>query len=195
MIDFQLQPDAYLKLMAGSSTEITCSSCRISAPFEFSLQVVDRERNLSIWLDPPNDPFAIKGFVQRDLIMEMSLRRVADMNTLREVAAVFRDGLQDGAMLLLKHMLAARILQDSGSSPILCSYEQRAGDSADARLEFVIFYSEEGDPETVTVPYEMYTNLVSETAPIISSVMPRGAWIGWDDDTVEKLWKALLRHK
>ena len=193
LIDVAKQSSEYSKLMDGTLTEIACGKCDRSAPFEYSLQIVDTERNLILWLAPPNDPFTIEEKDGFENICGMHLRRVADMNILREVAAIFRDGLQDGAMLLLKHMLAARILQDSGKSPILCSYEQRASESTDAWLEFVLFFSEDGEPEIATVPFAMYSDLNREIEPIIGEVMPQSVWVGWDEATAERLWRAIPR--
>ena len=192
-IDLQKEPAALSRLFEGKLTEIACSKCGGSAVFDYSVELTDSENKLIFWLDPPNDPFSLKlneGLCKADY----RYRRVADSNTLREVVSVFRDNLDDGAMLLLKHLVAARILKDSGHSPLICNYEGLAGEATDAWLEFIIFTTEEGDPESVTVPLSMYIGIVGQISEIENVVMPVGNWVDWNDQTAERLWMSIPRE-
>ncbi|MEP6754471.1 MAG: CpXC domain-containing protein [Chthonomonadales bacterium] len=193
-LDVIADPTIYDRLFAGSLNEIECQKCHEVVPFDYSMVLIDSVKKNTLWLDPQDDPFALKlESIERD--REKLYRIVTDSNTLRELASVHRDGLNDGAMLLLKHMVAARVLQDTGNSPALCSYECRAGESADAWLEFVIFASEDAEPEGVTVPYGMYVELVDQLKDSIDKLMPNGEWIDWNDRMAEKLWMSIPRGK
>jgi hypothetical protein len=155
---------------------------------EHSLVFVDEAHGGAIWLDPPNDPLAAAN---PPLEPMDRLRRVTDSNALRELAAIWRDGLDDGAMLLLKHMLAARMLEDSGSAPILCSYEDRFNSDGQEWLEYVVFTSEEGDPEGLRTPIATYRSVATAAEAVAADVFPGGKWVDWDDKSAQNLWEAM----
>lgn len=187
-IDARSEPEEASRLLAGTLSEVTCGSCRERSQMEHSLVFVDEPHGGAIWLDPPNDRLA--AGVPPLEPMER-LRRVTDSNALRELAAIWRDGLDDGAMLLLKHMLAARMLEESGSAPVLCAYEDRFNSDGQEWLEYVVFTSEEGDPEGLRTPFATYRSVAAATEGVAAEVFPAGKWVDWDDKSAQNLWEAM----
>ena len=188
-VDAESEPELAGRLLAGTLSEVTCAHCKERPHLEHSVIYVDMAANGAIWLDPPKDPLAVSGPPTGGL--PERLRRVADSNALREIAKIWDDGLDDAAMLLLKHMLAARMLEETGSAPILCAYEDRFNNEGQDWLEYVVFTSEEGDPETLRTPYSTYLGVADALAHRVESVFPAGQWVDWDETSAKALWEAM----
>ena len=179
------------KILDGSLLDLTCWQCKESAPFEYSMQALDTDRKFSLWLDPKGDPMALGEKVWDGLDKSYDLRRVTDSNSLNELAQIWSAGLDDAAMLLLKHMLAARVLQDSGKAPLICAYSGRVQDKDGDVLEFVIYKTEESDPEAITTPFSVYETLVDASTVARQKLFAKGQWVDWDDETAKNLWTAI----
>ena len=192
LVDARNEPDVAAQLLAGTLSEVTCWQCRDRVPFEHSLVSVDPVKGEAIWLDPPNDPLA-GGTAPETAVAKM--RRVTDANALRELTAIWRDGLDDRAMLLLKHMLAARMLEETGSAPLLCAYEDRFNMDGEEWLEYVVFTSEEGDPEALRTPYSTYRSVAEAVERQADSVFPEGKWSDWNDTSARSLWEAMQKSE
>jgi hypothetical protein len=190
-VDAVADPDLVDQLADGTLFEVTCWQCKESAPFDFSSQFLDRKRGICFWHDPPNDPLALGEEAAGDSFSDFQLRKVTDSNTFRELVHVWRDGLDDAAMLLLKHMLVARVMKDTGHCPVICNYDARINFEGQEWLEYVVFASEESDPETIRTPISVYESVAGAVQPFKESLFPVGQWVDWNDVTAEKLWTAL----
>ncbi len=182
---------AKTRILDGSLLELTCWHCNESAPFEYSVQAVDTDRKYSLWLDPAGDPLALGKNVWNGIDSAYDLRRVTDSNTLNELAQIWASGLDDAAMLLLKHMLAARVLQDTGKAPLVCAYAGRIQENDADLMEYVIYSSEEADPEAITTPFSAYETLVEAATTARQNLFSKGQWVDWDDETARNLWTAV----
>ena len=92
-------------------------------------------------------------------------------------------------MLLLKHMLAARVMQDRGEPPVLLAYELTMHDGAREWLEYMLFQREESEPETLTVPMAVYNDVLQTARPYQDEVFPAGKWATWSDETAQRVWE------
>jgi hypothetical protein len=191
-IDAATEPDLSAQLLAGTLSEVTCWHCGERTLMEHSLVYVSRDRSGAIWLDPPNDPLGFAAPPEGGTGPRM--RRVRDANALRELATVWRDSLDDRAMLLLKHMLAARMFEETGSAPVLLAYEDRFNEEGQEWLEYVVFTDEEGDPEALRTPVSTYKSVVDAldaNREKVGQVLAPGTWVDWNGETARNLWEAL----
>lgn len=187
-VDARIEPEVAAQLLNGSLSDVNCWQCREQTPLEHSLVYVDEGVGGAIWLDPPKDPLAVGEPPIENL---SKMRRVRDANAVRELASIWRDGLDDAAMLLLKHMLAARMLEETGFAPILCAYEDRFNMDGKEWLEYVIFTSEDGDPESLTTPVSTYKSVAEAVEQQRDAVFPVGQWADWDDGAAQQIWERM----
>ena len=186
-IDLSANKANWTKLRDGSLLAATCSGCNSDIPFEFGMLASDKRKKLAFWLDVENDVFSIQKAVEEQKFEDHVLRKVTDSNTLSEIAAIFQDDLDDAAMLLLKHMTAAGYYQDTGKNPLICHYFNRDEES----LFFMIITTEDGDPETISMPISSYESLRASAAKAKQHLFPIGTWVTWNDETAMNLWTSI----
>jgi hypothetical protein len=177
-------------LLDGTLFEFRCTACSSVNPMDHSVQFIDTKQAVCFRYAPQGDPLA--AMLPEDTAWaEYSLRAAPDMNAFRELVHVWRDSLDNASMLLLKHMLAARVLEDSGSAPVLLSFDARVNMDGAEWLEYVLFQTEESDPETVRTPIGVYHSLAEVAAPAGERLWPRGQWADWDERSAAALWEAV----
>jgi hypothetical protein len=186
--------DAVEALLDGSLFEAACWHCKETAPFEYSLLYTDAANRRAVWLEPPNDPLALGEAASQQTGEDWTRLRVQDSNTLRELVRIQQAGLDEAAMLLVKHLLAARILQDTGVSPVLCAFDALARDADGEWLEYVLFQTEESEPEMVRAPRSVYDGAAEAAAVGRSEVLNAGEWVDWSGETAGRLWSAAQRN-
>ncbi len=188
-IDAESTPEIMDQLYAGTLFDHVCFHCHELTALDHTVLIECIPSQAAILNSPPNDPLAEAVDSTDSELAGYSLRRVTDSNALRELALVIRDGLDDAAMLLLKHMLAARVMDDRGEPPVLCNYESTMRDGQREWLEYVLFQNEESEPETLAVPMSAYESVLEVARENRELVFPRGKWIDWDEDSARKLWE------
>lgn len=186
-------PALVQQAMDGALFTHTCWSCKEAATFDHALLFVDTARRVWFLNQPPSDPLAehLAPAEMDNPPNDFQLRRVSNTNAFQELLRVWQDGLDDGAMLLLKHMLAARVLQDTGEPPILCSYDVRVTHDRQEWLEYVVFANEESEPETLAVPLSTYESVRQTISPYTAALFPVGQWIDWNDETARTIWETV----
>jgi hypothetical protein len=190
-VDASTDPELAERILDGTLFEHACAACQVVSALDHAVQFVDPERKLACWLDPPGDPLAHEAAPEDELLEEFARYRVWDMNAFRELVHVWKDRLEEPAMLLLKHMLVARILQDTGSCPILCSFDALVKLDNGEWLEYIVFQTEESEPETLRVPWNVYASVRESVGPQAGQVFVPGRWVDWDDKTATRLWEAV----
>ncbi len=193
-VDAVSDPSLAERAMDGSLFEHACWHCNQATVLDHTHLFQDPQRRVWLLNAPPGDPLAqelqeLHGCESPPT--DYRLRRVADLNAVKELLHIWRDGLDDAAMLLLKHLLAARVQQDRRGAPALCGYDARAQYEGREALEYIVFQTEESEPETLTVPIAVYTDLDKRVAPLKERLFPTGQWIGWDHTTARQVWEAL----
>jgi hypothetical protein len=88
-------------------------------------------------------------------------------------------------------MVAARVMQDRGEPPILLAYESTMRDGPNEWLEYMLFQTEESEPETLTVPMAAYDDVLRATLPHREEIYPAGKWIAWNDETAQRIWECI----
>jgi len=179
------------RVVDGSLFEQTCWHCRQTTALDHTLRYQDPQRRLWLLNAPPDDPLAGELESAQAPPEGYRLRRVEDMNALKELLHIWDDDLDDATMLLLKHMLAARVLRDTGSAPALCSYDTQITRDRQEWLEYIVFQTEESEPETLTVPMIVYADLLKTIEPHKEELFPIGEWVHWDHTTAGRMWEAL----
>jgi hypothetical protein len=182
------------RILDGSLFEFSCRGCEAVHLLDHALLFCDEARSLAILHAPPADPLMPDEKVLNALSVEYQLRVVEDGNAFRELVHVWQDRLDDAAMLLLKHMLAARVLEDTGVCPVMCSFDARVNVERQEWLEYIVFQTEERAAETLRVPLSVYQSLEQEIAPQRASLFPNGQWIAWDDETAQQVWETLQNN-
>src|SRR5205807_4238663 len=91
----------------------------------------------------------------------------------------------DAAMLLLKHMAAARLQEEVGVPPVLCSYDRKASERDE--LQFIVYMTETSDPETLSIPIDLYCDIARSLQPHKRGLLPNGRWIDWTAETARRL--------
>jgi hypothetical protein len=188
-IDAESAPELMDRLYAGTLFDHVCAHCYETSSLDHTVLVELGAAKTAILNAPPNDPLAQAIDLSDSALAEYRLRKVTDSNALRELALALHDGLDDSAMLLLKHMLAARVLQDRGDPPVLLAYESTMHDGAREWMEYMLFQREESDPETLTVPMAVYNDVLQTAQPYQDEVFPTGRWVDWNDETAQRVWE------
>jgi len=187
-IEAESAPELMDRLCAGTLFDHVCSHCYETTSLDHTVLVELGAARTAILNLPPNDPLARVVSLEDPALSEFHLRRVTDSNALRELAVILRDGLDDSTMLVLKHMLAARVMQDRGEPPVLLAYESTMRDGSRDWMEYMLFQTEESEPEILTVPLSVYMDVERTAAPLKDDVFPVGRWIDWNDDTARRVW-------
>ncbi len=188
-IDAESAPEIMDQLYAGTLFDHVCFHCHQPTALDHTVLIEFVPSQTAILNSPPNDPLAEAVKSSDAALAGYHLRRVTDSNTLRELALVIRDGLDDAGMLLLKHMLAARVMDDRGEPPVLCNYESTMRDGQRQWFEYVLFQNEESEPETLAVPMSAYESVLEVAREKREWACPCGEWIDWDEDSARKLWE------
>lgn len=188
-IDAESAPELMDRLYGGTLFDHVCAHCYETSSLDHTVLVEFGAAKTAILNAPPNDPLAQAVNLSDPALADFRLRKVTDSNSLRELALVLHDGLDDSAMLLLKHMLAARVMQDRGEPPVLLAYESTLHDGAREWMEYMLFQSEESDPETLTVPMAVYNDVLQAARPYQEEIFPNGQWVDWSDETAQIVWE------
>lgn len=190
-VDAATHPTLAERLREGSLFDQVCWQCREPTALDHALLYADPERRVAAADLPPNDPFADLLDLSDAALAGCQLRLVHDMNAVRELAQIWHDGWDDATLLLVKHMLAARVQQESGAPPVLCAYGGRVEQAGEPALEYVLFRTEESEPEAITVPLKMVRDVEAAVALRRAEMFPPGQWIEWSGETAQALWEAL----
>jgi hypothetical protein len=188
-VDVSTDPELAERILNGTLFEHPCAACHVVSALDHAVQFVDPERRLVYWLDPPGDPLAQEAAPEDGLPEEFALYRVRDMNSFRELVHVWKYRLEESAMLLLKHMLVARVLQETGNCPVLCSFDALVKLDNGEWLEYIVFQTEESEPETLRVPWNVYESVRESMEPYIDRLFRPGRWVDWDEKTATQLWE------
>jgi hypothetical protein len=188
-IDAESAPELMDRLYAGTLFDHVCAHCYETSSLDHTVLVEMDAAKTALLNAPPNDPLAQAVNRSDPALGEYRLRRVTDSNALRELALALHDGLDDSAMLLLKHMLAARVMQDRGEPPVLLAYESTMQDGSREWLEYMLFQTEESDAETLTVPMAVYNDVLRTALPHQEDIFPAGKWVDWNDETAQRVWE------
>lgn len=188
VVDAEGRPDLVAKLMDGTLCETTCPACGAAVAVDHALAYVDHPRRACCLCEPAGDIAAPAAAAETR--PGYRLRRVRDANTLRELALVWREGLDDLAMLLVRHWLADRLARDEGRPPLLCAYDGRE-EAGEGRLVYTVFMTERDPPATATVPMEAYRTMTDLANRVRGEVCPDGEWVGWDAETARRAWERI----
>lgn len=190
-IDAESAPELMDMLYAGTLFDHVCGHCDETSSLDHTVLVEFGAAKTAILNLPPNDPLADTVNPADPAWSLYRLRKVTDSNALRDLALALRDELDDSAMLLLKHMLAARVMQDRGEPPVLCNYDAFIHDGSCELLEYVLFQTEESEPETLTGPMSFYDEVLQSVRSFQESIFPLGQWVDWSDNTAQQLWECV----
>ena len=193
-IDAESAPEVMDQLYAGTLFDHVCFHCHEPTALDHTVLVEFATARTAIMNSPPSDPLAAAVDAADSSLEDYSLRRVTDSNALRELALVIRDGLDDAAMLLLKHMLAARVMQDRGEPPVLCNYESTMRDGDKEWLEYVMFQTENSEPETLTVPMSVYQDVLNTVRDEKQMRFPTGQWMDWNEESAQCVWEHVQKE-
>jgi hypothetical protein len=95
-------------------------------------------------------------------------------------------------------MLAARVLEDTGSPPLVCAYEDRFNLDGSEWLEFVVFTDEQGDPEALRTPFSTYAGVleaIENGGKATRDIFAAGDWSDWDENAARALWESMRQEK
>jgi hypothetical protein len=179
------------QVLDGTLFEHECAGCKQVSALDHAVRFVDPKLGVCYWLDPPGDPLGQEAARNDGLMEEFRLYRVQEMNAFRELVHVWKDHLEESAMLLLKHMLAARVMQDSGAAPVLCSFDALVKLDNGEWLEYIVFQTEESEPETLRIPWNVYASVCESLSPYVERVAQPGRWVDWDDKTAAAIWEMM----
>ena len=108
-----------------------------------------------------------------------------------ELIHIITDKLDPCAMLMLKHLIAAKFLEDHGNSPALLGYDCLGSYEGLDCLEYVVYNTEESSAESLTVPVKVYNELSAMTLPRLDTLFPKAVWSEWNERTAKDVWAKL----
>jgi len=135
-LNVSLNPDEKESLLKGELTRFTCEKCGWSGQVIHPLLYHDMRQQFMVWLMPnPESKMEDAGF--RESMKGYRLRRVANLNELKEKVYLFDAGLDDRQMEVLKLIIEMRSVQtaDRLTGPLLFS-EQGTSEDGETILRF-----------------------------------------------------------
>jgi len=177
------------KVQDGSLFRAVCRSCGFQAGLDYPIHYHDPARRsyclyhqLGQALAPEDQPDLqdIAGKVGP----EYRLRRVYDLDSLMELSRVWRDGLDDAAILALRLLLEAQVESHRGARPLALRFDHLEVD-VDA-LEYVLVMEESAPAESMTVPAVFYRNVFPRLEAHRERLFPTGRWVEWTRETARQ---------
>jgi hypothetical protein len=177
--------------LSGKLFELECRGCESDIPLEHSLHFHDQGNKRYYRFDGPAGGLQAKANDLEGVGLGYSLRRAGDFSSVLELMHIWSAGLDDGPMLLIKHMLAGEVQRFSGTAPLVCSFSHidRSGD--EATLEFVVIENEQSEAQNAGAPMRLYEDLVLRLKPLRDKVFPPGVWVDWDHVTAGQALEAI----
>src|SRR5258708_1350427 len=175
----------------GKLFELECKGCESEIPLEHSLHFHEPASLRYYRFDGPSGGLQARAEELEDDGRGYVLRRTGDFSSLRELMHIWKAGLDDAPMLLIKHMLAAEVQRHSGKAPLVCNFSHLDRSKGEPTLEFVVIESEEGEAQNAGAPMKLYEELLTRIEPIRAMVFPVGVWVEWDHVTAGRALDAI----
>lgn len=197
-VNVSVNPEIAAKVADGSLFSVTCEHCESQGRFNYSMQYHDQERKRYCFYHSPQEPVTrdtkkALQFAEREFGRSYQLRRVYDLDSLIELASIWRDGLDDVAMLCHRLMLAAEIMGMKGSYPPILRYMGRGlepgQDPEDEMFDYIAVLKESEPPLTVHAPAYKYLRLVDMVLDGRTRFFPAGKCGEWTDQTALQIVK------
>jgi len=188
IVDSALNPELFAAIVDGSLFDFTCRHCQEVITLDFSIRLHGPDTRAMIQYDAPRGPQLETSAAPTP---EYRLRKVRDQNGFIELARIGKDSLNDGVMLLLKHMLARDLEQQFGNRPLVCGYDSIVEEAGERFLGFAFVMPDDTEPRLFPATYKNYEGFVRAMEPDLQDIMPPGTWVNWDHQTAQRLLDAL----
>ena len=188
VVDAAENPPLVDRILDGTLFDFTCTNCEEEITLEFSARFEDHARRFLFQYDAPHAP---ELSLRPPPSPEYRLRRVTDQNAFTELARIWKDSLDDGVMLLVKHMLVKDVEEQMGVRPLVCSYDQPSEVEGEPFLDYVVWMPEEDEPRLFSMPRMIYDELKVALPDDVDEILPDGQWAGWNAASAQRIYEAL----
>jgi len=187
VVDAVESPDLVARILEGTLFDFTCRNCEELITLDYSFRLEDHANRRMLQYDP------LRGIPLEAPAIPLSnyrLLRVSDPNAITEVARIWKDSLNDGVMLVIKHLLAGDLERSLGFRPDVCGYTGRADVEGEAHLAFVVQFNDE-EPRDYSVQWSLYEKLRAGQVDGAGADITGQGWIPWNSETAGRLLRAL----
>ena len=186
-MDASENPGQVTAILEGELFDFTCRNCEQEITLEHSIRFEDHSARAMCQHDPPRQALLE---LPSETPADYRLRRLSDQNAFIELIRIWKESLDDGVMLLVKHMLARDVEEEAGVRPLVCSFENQSEVEGEPYLDYVVWLPEEEDPRLFSMPMQTYNRFRSILSNELDRLLPAGQWVDWDSATAQRLYVA-----
>ena len=188
VVDAGENPAQVKGILDGELFDFTCRNCEQEITLDHSIRFEDHSACAICQYDPPRH---VPLDLPPDPPPAYRLRRLSDQNAFIELVRIWKDSLDDGVMLLVKHMLARDVEQNLGVRPLVCSFDSTGEVEGERSLDYAVWMPEEEEPRLFQMSISLYDQFQIALESDLPEILPDGEWVRWDQSTAQRIIEAL----
>jgi hypothetical protein len=190
-INLTLDPTFADKIIDNSLFESECRECHRVNTLVYPVLFHDMQRFYMVWFIPQQSSDEYEEAMGQMLLPDMrqtyQLRLIHDLNTFKEWVHIWRDGLDDRNMLLLKPKVVESIEETHQIRVSKCYYETSGSEDGEPVLFYVLFIEGHEGTARTSIPRELLDSVTHAFAGIIDHLFPFGQAIEWSDESAYQM--------
>lgn len=188
VVDAAENPPLMDRILEGTLFDFVCTNCEEEITLEFSARFEDHAAALIVKYEAPRGPALEEPWIPGE---KYRLRRVSDQNAFTELARIWKDSLDDSAMLVMKHMLARDVEEQHRIRPLVCGYEGLGEVDGEPCLSFIVWLPQDNEPRAFSVSSSVYEEIRARLPADAESTSSGERWVDWDSAAAQRIYDVL----
>jgi hypothetical protein len=190
-VNAKVSPELAVRVQDGSLFRVQCIRCSHIGQLNYTTQYHDMAHARYCMYTSPEQlqrrDYQFMESAARDYWSHYELRCVYDLDSLIELACIWRDSLDDITMLCVRLMLMVEVEQAKGVIPSLLRYLRKIDGKEGRTLEYLVILGDDGEEFTMQTADTLYHVLFPKVERSRTTFCPAGQWIDWTPDTAMKV--------
>lgn len=184
-VNLTLDPTFAERIIDNRLFESQCRQCQQVNTLIYPLLFHDMQRHLMAWFVPAGYGEEYTTALTEALPPEMrnvyQLRLISDLDTFKEWVRIWRDGLDDLDMFLLKPKVIQLIEESHDIRLSACSYDTSLEKDGEPALQYVLLIEEQDETAEAAIPRSLLEAVARLFGPVKAQLFPTGELIEWSD--------------